>query len=61
MRSLLPASVSLLGVCAVLAVLPFTLSDYNLSLAAEVGIYFIAVLGLNVLTGYSGQISIGHG
>jgi branched-chain amino acid transport system permease protein len=61
MRSLLPASVSLLGVCAVLAVLPFTLSDYNLSLAAEVGIYFIAVLGLNILTGYSGQISIGHG
>ena len=61
MRSLLPASVSLLGVCAVLAVLPFTLSDYNLSLAAQVGIYFIAVLGLNILTGYSGQISIGHG
>ena len=61
MRSLLPASVSLIGVCAVLAVLPFTLSDYNLSLAAQVGIYFIAVLGLNILTGYSGQISIGHG
>ena len=34
---------------------------YALSLAARVGIYFIAVVGLNVLTGYTGQISIGHG
>jgi branched-chain amino acid transport system permease protein len=28
---------------------------------ALVGIYFIAIVGLNVVTGYSGQISIGHG
>ena len=26
-----------------------------------VGIYFIAIVGLNVVSGYSGQISIGHG
>jgi branched-chain amino acid transport system permease protein len=45
----------------VLAALPFTLSDYNVSLAAQVGIFFVAVLGLNILTGYTGQISIGHG
>lgn len=61
MRRQLPAIGSLLAVCAVLVVLPFTLSGYNLSLVAKVGIYFIAVLGLNILTGYSGQISIGHG
>jgi branched-chain amino acid transport system permease protein len=61
MRGRLPAIGSLLSVCALLAVLPFTLSDYNVSLVAQVGIYFIAVLGLNILTGYSGQISIGHG
>ena len=61
MRRRLPALVSLLAVCGVLAVLPFLLSDYNVSLASRVGIYFIAVLGLNVLTGYTGQISIGHG
>ena len=30
-------------------------------LAARVGIYFIAILGLNILIGYTGQISIGHG
>jgi branched-chain amino acid transport system permease protein len=61
MRRWIPAIGSLLAVCAVLVVLPFTLSDYNVSLAARVGIYFVAVLGLNILTGYTGQISIGHG
>src|SRR5438270_7877619 len=61
MKARLPALVSLLAVGGVLAALPFTLSDYNVSLAAKVGIFFIAVLGLNILTGYTGQISIGHG
>jgi branched-chain amino acid transport system permease protein len=61
MRRQIPALASLLGVAAVLCVLPFVLSDYNVSLAAQVGIFFVAVLGLNILTGYTGQISIGHG
>jgi branched-chain amino acid transport system permease protein len=42
-------------------VLPFLISAYNISLVAQVGIFFIGVLGLNILTGYTGQISIGHG
>ena len=53
--------VSVAVVVAVLCVLPFVLSDYNLGLVAQVGIFFIVVLGLNILTGYTGQISIGHG
>lgn len=57
----IPALVSLLVVAAVLTLLPFILSDYNIYLASIVGIFFIAVLGLNILTGYTGQISIGHG
>jgi branched-chain amino acid transport system permease protein len=61
MRRQIPALASLLVVAAVLCVLPFVLSDYNVSLAAQVGIFFVAVLGLNILTGYTGQISIGHG
>ena len=61
MRAHLPAVASLVAVAAVLSVLPFTLSDYNVSLVAQVGIFFVAVLGLNILTGYTGQISIGHG
>jgi branched-chain amino acid transport system permease protein len=63
-RNRIPALVSLsslAAVAAVLCVLPFILSDYNVSLAAQVGIFFIAVLGLDILTGYTGQISIGHG
>jgi branched-chain amino acid transport system permease protein len=61
MRARIPALVSLLGAAAVICVLPFVLSDYNVSLVAEVGIFFVAVLGLDILTGYTGQISIGHG
>jgi branched-chain amino acid transport system permease protein len=61
MKRQIPGLVSLLVVAAVLCLLPFVLSDYNISLAAQVGIFFIAVLGLNILTGYTGQISIGHG
>jgi branched-chain amino acid transport system permease protein len=57
----LPALGSLVVVGAVLAVLPFLMSAYHVALAAQVGIFFIAVLGLNILTGYTGQISIGHG
>ena len=61
MRRQIPALASLLVVAAVLCLLPFILSDYNIYLVAQVGIFFIAVLGLNILTGYTGQISIGHG
>jgi branched-chain amino acid transport system permease protein len=49
-----------LGV-AVLAVLPFVLTDFRTVQLATVGAYFIAILGLDVLTGHSGQISLGHG
>lgn len=47
--------------CAVfVALLPFALSDYHRGIAAQVALYLIAILGLNVLVGYTGQISIGH-
>ncbi len=61
MRGRLATVVSIAVVVAVLCVLPFVLSDYNVGLVTQVGIFFIAVLGLNILTGYTGQISIGHG
>jgi branched-chain amino acid transport system permease protein len=61
MTGRLAALVSLLAVAAVLCALPFIISDYNVSRVAQVGIFFIAVLGLDILTGYTGQISIGHG
>ncbi len=45
------------GVVAVF-VAPRWVSDIDL---AEMGVWFIAILGLNIVTGYTGQISLGHG
>lgn len=45
----------------VIAVLPSRISDFRVLQLAEVGIYLIALVGLNILTGYTGQISLGHG
>jgi branched-chain amino acid transport system permease protein len=39
---------------------PYLFSEYWLSLLIQIGIYGIAALGLNVLVGFTGQISIGH-
>jgi branched-chain amino acid transport system permease protein len=41
--------------------LPFAISNYHVFQLTQVMIYAIAVLGLNILTGYNGQISLGHG
>jgi branched-chain amino acid transport system permease protein len=56
------ARVVLIGVAVVvLALLPIPLSEFRTVQLATVGAYFIAILGLDVLTGHSGQISLGHG
>jgi branched-chain amino acid transport system permease protein len=41
--------------------LPLWIGSFRAQQLAFVGIYLIALLGLNVLTGYTGQISLGHG
>jgi branched-chain amino acid transport system permease protein len=46
---------------AVALALPLTLSNFRLFQFTQVFIYAIALLGLNILTGYNGQISLGHG
>jgi branched-chain amino acid transport system permease protein len=43
------------------ALLPLVLDDFQASQYAYVAIYFIAICGLNILTGYTGQISLGNG
>ncbi len=54
-----------LGTFAVLAaviyVLPAFVSDFRAQQFSYVGVYLLALVGLNVLTGYTGQISLGHG
>jgi branched-chain amino acid transport system permease protein len=41
--------------------LPFLVSSYRTFQLTLVLVYAIALLGLNILTGYNGQISLGHG
>jgi branched-chain amino acid transport system permease protein len=45
---------------AFLAVAPFILGPYHLNLLIQIGYFGIAALGLNLLVGFSGQISLGH-
>ena len=42
-------------------VIPLSLHEYYLSIANLVSIAIIGALGLNILVGYTGQVSIGHG
>src|SRR4029450_10178091 len=53
--------IALAVLVAVALTLPFTMSGFRLFQFTQVMIYAIALLGLNMLTGYNGQISIGHG
>jgi branched-chain amino acid transport system permease protein len=56
------ARLAVLAALVVVAIfLPQHLSSFRLVQLATVGIYFIAIFGLNILTGFNGQISLGHG
>ncbi len=48
-------------VLAIAVLLPFVVSNYRTFQLTLVLIYAIALLGLNILTGYNGQVSLGHG
>jgi branched-chain amino acid transport system permease protein len=45
----------------VACVLPFVVSNYRTFQLTLVLVYAVALLGLNMLTGYNGQVSLGHG
>src|SRR5690606_26628363 len=50
-----------ISACAIAAlVLPFALSNYHLQVAVMVGIFALLALSLNLLSGYTGMISLGH-
>jgi branched-chain amino acid transport system permease protein len=42
-------------------IVPLALSEYHLSILNLIMIAVVGALGLNILVGYTGQISIGHG
>jgi branched-chain amino acid transport system permease protein len=48
-------------VAVALVAAPFVLSDYQLYQLSLIVVYAIAVLGFNLLTGFTGQVSLGHG
>lgn len=56
-RQLIVLAVLIAAACA----LPFLVSNYRTFQFTLVLVYSIALLGLNILTGYNGQISLGHG
>ncbi len=41
-------------------IFPLLANEYMLNLACLIGIACISAIGLNILTGYTGQISVGH-
>jgi len=51
----------LIGLLLLFGVIPFISSAYMLYIINMIGIYAIAAIGLNLLIGYTGQISLGHG
>ena len=59
-RALAPV-VAFVVLAVVVAVLPSFVSAFRAQQLAYVAIYLVALLGLNILTGYTGQISLGHG
>ena len=59
-----PTAWQIAGLAALLVaacVLPFLISNYRIFQFTLALVYAIALMGLNMLTGYNGQISLGHG
>ena len=59
--SRLPRAAGLLALVLAACALPFVMTNFRLFQFSQVYIYAIAILGLNMLTGYNGQFSLGHG
>jgi len=55
-----PRWLAVLSAVLLAALVPFAASDYNVYLLEGVLVYGLVAVGLNVLLGYSGQVSLGH-
>jgi branched-chain amino acid transport system permease protein len=49
------------ALAVVVFALPAFVNDFRAQQFAYVGVYVVALTGLDILTGYTGQISLGHG
>ena len=62
MKPLSRASLAVFAIAALAAfAAPFLLSDYQVYQLSLVVVYMVAVLGFNLLSGFTGQVSLGHG
>jgi branched-chain amino acid transport system permease protein len=50
---------AILGI-VLICIAPWFMSDYWVAILIQIGLFGIAALGLNILVGFTGQISIGH-
>jgi len=51
----------LIGIFILFGIIPLISSSSILYVLNKIGIYAVAAIGLNILIGYTGQISLGHG
>ena len=56
-----PRLLWLVALLALAIVGPLLISDYHVFQATHIVVYAVAILGLNLLTGFTGQISLGNG
>lgn len=61
LRPYWPQRIRLILLLLAMLIFPWFAGRYYLNLANTIGIAAIGALGLNILVGYTGQISIGHG
>ena len=57
----LRATIWIAAVLAVLAALPLFISSYQTSIATQVLIFSVLAMSINILAGYAGRTSLGHG
>jgi branched-chain amino acid transport system permease protein len=50
----------IIGLVLIFGYLPFALDSHTIKILSLIGIYSIAAIGVNILTGYTGMISLGH-
>lgn len=61
MKAILKSPILILAICGLL-LLPLTeMTGLTTTTASEILIYAIAALGFNILLGYTGLVSFGHG
>jgi branched-chain amino acid transport system permease protein len=61
MRRRLANPLAYAALVAVVVAAPFLFSDYRTYQLGFVGLFLVALVGLDLLTGFTGQISLGHG